>query len=812
MIRSLLSLFRSHWLRLISMSMIFALVVMVITIVEQIIINIDTQIESQTKPLVGADVVVEQSTSFDSVTLDTVQRLLSNYPDARLLRVVEFYTTLGNVSNPKIVQVKWVEIGYPLYGNMTIQYLSQNNNLTGVLMDVQSYDLIGQSGFVQLWDLSLPVLGLITQQAELGFNFLDEGRSLIMPYDLVSATKLTDIWSRVEYQLQIAFTDDVQAERFSEIFKKEFWDKYEITLARNRIQQISGLVDQLDQYTSSILVITLLLSLTIMATATMTMTLKIKRSIAIMRVLWLTRYQVFFLTTTLYGSFFVGGSLVWYFLAYLLFQSISSLTLAQDFIRSQSFVGSLWWIVIISAIVSCRQPIFYLVSTHPLNLLQSADQPQQRTEKLFLYLVFAIGSRAILRLLTGKLLFASLTVVFGTVSMITLYYLLRIIFQSLLRFVSVYRSQHFLWFDAVRQTTLPGNQTALLVGGLSLALICFCVITSFSLSFLNRLRVSSLDQPNIFVLNVRTRDVGSIRTFDPQARLYDTILWRIELINNSSLGDHLSLNLDDSARAWEFTREFNITTVDLTNSPIIQGVALATGGISLDQDFAERLKVWLGDRIRLLIQGRSFDLVITSLRKSIRTGSEPFFYIQLDDSQFTQAPRSWFWVSRQAEETLPFFKTQALSQIGNHLSFVDISVVIALVTNIANKIIGIIIACMTSIIFLIICVSVASNEASALVAQQTYRLYYIVGMTKQKLISISLRIGGLYTLIIITFLLLLVPSILWFIYSNAIILTWSWTTLLPLLLWVVFTLLIMVVSYRLFHKQIIKRISRFDSL
>ena len=52
MFRSLLSLFRTHYLRLISMSMIFALVVLIITLVQQIIINIDTQIADQTKPIV----------------------------------------------------------------------------------------------------------------------------------------------------------------------------------------------------------------------------------------------------------------------------------------------------------------------------------------------------------------------------------------------------------------------------------------------------------------------------------------------------------------------------------------------------------------------------------------------------------------------------------------------------------------------------------------------------------------------------------------------------------------------------------------
>jgi predicted lysophospholipase L1 biosynthesis ABC-type transport system permease subunit len=54
------------------------------------------------------------------------------------------------------------------------------------------------------------VLAIITKQASLGFNFLDEGRTILMPYDLVKQTKLTDIGSRVQYEIQLKLADDTQ--------------------------------------------------------------------------------------------------------------------------------------------------------------------------------------------------------------------------------------------------------------------------------------------------------------------------------------------------------------------------------------------------------------------------------------------------------------------------------------------------------------------------------------------------------------------------------------------------------------------------
>ena len=65
----------------------------------------------------------------------------------------------------------------------------------------------------------------------------------------------------------------------------------------------------------------------------------------------------------------------------------------------------------------------------------------------------------------------------------------------------------------------------------------------------------------------------------------------------------------------------------------------------------------------ITVQGRAFDLVVANLRKSIRTGTEPFFYMQLDKQQFEQAPRSWFWITRQQLDQLISFKKQMIQKI-----------------------------------------------------------------------------------------------------------------------------------------------------
>lgn len=798
MFRSLRSLFRTHRIRLISMSMIFAMVVLIITLLEQIIINIDTQINNETKPIVGADLTIDSSSGFSNQLFWELQILIASN-GWQVLRSIEFYTTIDGVKEPKLVQVQWVENGYPWYWDLIIRSLdgtttrnSKEKSLQdGVWIDQQTYALIWQTGSIKVWSLTLPVQWIISQQASLWFSFLDEGRTIIMPYALASQTNLTDFGSRIDHELQVKIENDTQALALEQQIEEIYGDQLRTRLARDRVEQLWGIVQQLDQYTSTLLIVTLLLSLMVMATATMTMTINIKTSVAIMRIVWLTRPQTILMTTLLLWSLFLFGWLMWWSLAYFVFKYIGTvLPLAKDFVRYPSQLVIIALLSLISFWISCRQSIRYLSMTHPLTLLkQEWATPTNWT--LLWWWVLAWWSWIILSILNRNLLFSAGVIIITALILRWWYYFLMKWFRFLhTRFWAV-RFSSFLWFDASRQSIIPGNQTWLLVGWLSSALIAFCIIIAISLSFMERLNISAVNQPNLFVLNVRTEDIITIKKIDPQNRLYDTILWRIWSINNVNLKDYLKQN---NLEWGEFSREFNMTSRLLENSPMVKGEELSSGGVSFDQDFAKRLWVKLWDNINLLIQGRNFDLTVTSLRKSVRTWAEPFFYIQLDSAQFTQAPRSRFWVTRQPESDLILFKKSALESVWTHLSFIDISAIITLVSDISNKIITIILTCISIIVVLILLVSIASNEASALVAKKTYRLYHIIGMTKSQLSQISRRVGLLYVAAIMGILAVTVPATLRFIYRQATILTRSWVSMIPLSVGIVITLWVMVIS------------------
>jgi putative ABC transport system permease protein len=120
--------------------------------------------------------------------------------------------------------------------------------------------------------------------------------------------------------------------------------------------------------------------------------------------------------------------------------------------------------------------------------------------------------------------------------------------------------------------------------------------------------------------------------------MYSILRARISKINNKTLAEHLGTPKPTN----EFTREFNITTSPLDDEVLRGKKTLEKDEVSVDSDFAKRLKIDLGDRIEFLLSGKSILLIVASIRESRRERFAPFFYFSFDPEAFRTAPKTYF--------------------------------------------------------------------------------------------------------------------------------------------------------------------------
>lgn len=135
----------------------------------------------------------------------------------------------------------------------------------------------------------------------------------------------------------------------------------------------------------------------------------------------------------------------------------------------------------------------------------------------------------------------------------------------------------------------------------------------------------------------------------------------------------------------ELTREFSITTNPLPDVRILRGTrAVDAKSVTVDEGFATRLGVDVGDEITFLISGRSFDLKVSGIREVNERGFRPFFYFQINDAAFSQAPKTYFLATHTSDPEA--FKKSMLAVTGPHVTFVDVASVLEVVRTISNKI------------------------------------------------------------------------------------------------------------------------------
>jgi len=177
------------------------------------------------------------------------------------------------------------------------------------------------------------------------------------------------------------------------------------------------------------------------------------------------------------------------------------------------------------------------------------------------------------------------------------------------------RKKRFYFYDAIRSLVRPITPTIPITISLVSVTVFFIVFVSFSFAFRSQLVIDSTNTANIYAINILEQDREKVRSvIGTGALMYDILRARIDRINGKTLAEHLGTERPSA----EFTREFNITTTPLENAILRGKKSIAKGEVSMDDDFASRIGVDVGDTVTFLLSGREITLIVANIRESIR--------------------------------------------------------------------------------------------------------------------------------------------------------------------------------------------------
>jgi len=315
--------------------------------------------------------------------------------------------------------------------------------------------------------------------------------------------------------------------------------------------------------------------------------------------------------------------------------------------------------------------------------------------------------------------------------------------------------------------------------------ICSSLIfTSLILSsFIKRdLLSASEEKPSLFLFDISDEDMPSLLRFLETQNIKPLgvsplIRGRILQVNGEKFEKDLEsskLTREQEIEARFRNRGLNITIRDqISSSEVITSYlknrAPHLMPLSIEQRFAERIGVKLGDRIKLDIQGREFDCEVTELR-SIRWNSFlPNFFVQTKTGFIDESPKIWLMGIPNISTAKKNALIRLLAQKFSSLTVLDVEQIInqladwtqefsriLAITSFSQLVVGFL------VIFIMIALEIQSRKSE-------FNLYYFLGFSKATITSqkyfevavmllISLSLSLLFSYLISKFLVTLLLS------------------------------------------------------
>ena len=214
---------------------------------------------------------------------------------------------------------------------------------------------------------------------------------------------------------------------------------------------------------------------------------------------------------------------------------------------------------------------------------------------------------------------------------------------------------------AVRQLTRRPFITARQMLWLMLVLSVWSILSTARFELLEEWR-SKLDAeaPNYFVMNLMTSEREAflellVNKGFPHSQLYPITRGRLVTLNGASITERV---LQDPKLEGALNRELSLTSA----SKLPEGNAIVSGsweepkGVSMEHKLAQQLGVKIGDRLGFLIQGKTMEVTVSSMRSVVWDTLTPNFYVIFRDEALTPYPTTWlgsFHINPDQRSVLP---------------------------------------------------------------------------------------------------------------------------------------------------------------
>ena len=671
--------------------------------------NLRQNIDSQAATLLGADLQISGNRPITGKDKKLVESLGTQQSEERsFASMILFPKNGGN----RLAQVKALQGDFPFYGELETVPASAGKSfrlgkeaIVDQTLMLQYEAKIGDS--IKVGEVTFAIAGILLKAPGQTGLTSSVAPSVYIPMKYLNQTGLMQKGSRIAYRHYIKFKPGTDVEKLVKAIEPKL-DGADLDhkTVQSQKEDTGRSFKDLTQFLALVGFIALLLGCIGVASAVHIYIREKLNSIAILRCLGVKGYQAFLIYLIQIAGIGLFGSVLGAALGSIIQQFLP--IVIKDFLPFELTTGISWpaigqgiGIGLIISILFAMPPLVGIRKISPLNVLRntaesSTVEKDPVTWLVYLLIVLFIFGFSYLQTrnwiqaisFTGGILGSFLVL---TAMAMLLMWLVRRFFPA---------GWSYLWRQGLANLFRPNNQTVILIVSIGLGTLFICTLFFTQTILLNRVKLSSSgNKPNIVLFDIQSNQKDAVIALAKQQGLpvnetVPIVNMRLESVNGRNGSESKSDTSKEQSRRI-FGREYRVTFRDsLTASEkLVQGKW--TGifqdpsqliPVSIEEGFAKRSNISLGDTLVFNVQGAIMQTVIGSMREVNWAEVQTNFLVVFPTGVLEEAPQFHVVLTHVPSPQVSARFQQALVQKFPNVSIIDLALVLKVIDDLFSKI------------------------------------------------------------------------------------------------------------------------------
>ena len=669
--------------------------------------NLKKDIDSQAKSLLGADLVIETNKAVKPEARPVLNSLGVERSEERGFASMIYFPKNGGT---RLVNVRALSGNYPYYGDIETSPATASRNFRNqreALVDktlMLQFDVkTGDS--IQVGDLKFLISGVLNKApGQTSFN-ASVAPIVYIPLSYFEDTGLSQKGSRITYNFYYRFSQDTNIDKLVKKLEPQL-EKFELDYEtiESRKENTGRSFEDLTEFLALVGFIALLLGCIGVASAIHIYIREKINTIAILRCLGASSGQAFMIYMIQIAGIGLIGSVIGAVLGTLIQQFLP--VVLKDFLPVEITVAISWLAVaqgiLIGLVISILFALLPLVSVRnisPLNTLRISLQETSLFKdpvKWLIYGIIVLFVFGFTYLQVGSLrktAFFTSGVVAGFLALAALAYAMMWLAR---RYFPV--SWSYLWRQGFANLFRPNNQTLILVVSIGLGTAFICTLFFAQGILINRVTLSSSkNQPNMVLFDIQTSQKQALNELTRRMNL--PVLQEVPIVNMRMTEirgrDYTYYKKDSTARSEmrALEREYRVTYRDsLSDSEkLVDGVWIGKAEpgkpvyVSLEDGYAKRIGVKVGDELMFNVQGAPLRTIVGSTRKVDWNRIQTNFILIFPTGVLEEAPQFHVLLTQVPSNEVSARYQQAVVRNFPNISMIDLGLVLSVLDEILDK-------------------------------------------------------------------------------------------------------------------------------